>query len=81
MEGSNTKMSEEWIESLYNTKEGRGIIDRAKLFINKRNDNKFGEIIGGKFVPYNELAGRQLDDQIKKILYSGGDFEKLGGES
>jgi len=88
--GANKKMSEEWIESLYNTKEGLKIIDRAKVLISKANPKMYGEIIGetvdpitgkkfgGRFVPYNELNGRQMDDEIKKILYSGGDFEKLG---
>jgi hypothetical protein len=77
-DGANTKMSEEWIASLYNTKEGLKIIDRAKVFINKAEEGKYGEVIGEKFVPYNALAKRQMDDKIEKILYSGGDFEKLG---
>jgi hypothetical protein len=37
-----------------------------------------GKKFGGRFVPYNDLNARQMDDEIKKILYSGGDFEKLG---
>ena len=75
---ANPKMSEEWIANLYNTKEGLKILEKAKIFINKANKGKYGEVIGKKFVPYNALNARQMDDEIKKILYSGGDFEKLG---
>jgi len=75
---ANPKMSEEWIENLYGTKEGLKILEKAKIFINIKNKGKYGEVIGKKFVPYNTLNARQMDDEIKKILYSGGDFEKLG---
>ncbi|HAT63696.1 MAG TPA: hypothetical protein DCS66_03715, partial [Flavobacteriaceae bacterium] len=84
----NPKIKEEWITKLYNTKEGLELIERAKVVINAKNPGKFGEIVGGtknaagklvggRFVPYNPLNARQMDDEIQKILASGGDFEKL----
>ena len=84
----NPKIKEEWITKLYNTKEGLELIERAKVVINAKNPGKFGEIVGGtknaagklvggRFVPHNPLNARLMDDEIQKILASGGDFEKL----
>jgi hypothetical protein len=84
----NPKIKEEWITKLYNTKEGLKLIERAKVVINAKNPGKFGtvvggtknaagKLVGGRFVPHNPLNARQMDDEIQKILASGGDFEKL----
>ena len=84
----NPKIKEEWITKLYNTKEGLKLIERAKVVINAKNPGKFGEIVGGtknaagklvggRFVPHDPLNARLMDDEIQKILISGGDFEKL----
>jgi hypothetical protein len=87
---ANPTISQEWITKLYNTKEGLKILEKAKRDISKANPKMYGEIVGetvdpitgkkfgGRFVPYNDLNARQMDDEIKRILYSGGEFEKLG---
>ena len=85
----NKKISEDYIAKLYTTPEGLKTIERAKAVVNAKYKNQFGtmvggtknaagKLVGGRFVPYDNEAARLMDDEITKILYSGGEFEKLG---
>ena len=85
----NKKISEDYIAKLYTTPEGLKTIERAKVVVNAKYKNQFGtmvggtknaagKLVGGRFVPYDNEAARLMDDEITKILYSGGEFEKLG---
>ncbi len=75
--GSETK--KDWTNFLKNTEKGEAILNEARVFIAQKNPGAYGDVIGGKFVPYSGNTREAMEQELDIIL-SAGKMSKLGDE-
>ena len=73
--GSETK--KDWKNILYNTEKGEKILNEARAFIAKNDPEKYGVVVGGRYVPKNGAQQRMMEQELDLILSSKG-MKSLG---